>query len=264
MPTTSTLWSRSGLRHLARRYGAKAAIIAAGAVIAAGTVERPGLFPSLDLGEKPFAHVISGSSAAVTKPLAILDWGDEHAKITQWIDRLTSPAQKLDVEKTLAKKSDYEQMIKAKLDERQMPGDLIYLAGIESNFNPKATSHVRAKGLWQFMASTARQLGLSVSRHTDERTNPEKATDAALTYLQQLKDRFGSWYLAAAAYNSGPGTVSKALRNTTGRTTGTDADFWRISPKLPKETRDYVPKLIAMARIGNDPARYGLKVDSTR
>jgi membrane-bound lytic murein transglycosylase D len=249
---------------MATRYGARAAIIAAGAVIAVGSIERPDLIPTLHLSEQPFEHVISGSSNASGKPLAMLDWGDEHAKISQWIERLTSPAQKADVEKTLARKSDYEQMIRSKLDERQMPGDLIYLAGIESNFNPTATSHVRAKGLWQFMSATARQLGLAVSRRTDERTNPEKATDAALTYLQQLKDRFGSWYLAAAAYNSGPGTVSKALRKTTGRTSGTDADFWRISPKLPRETRDYVPKLIAMARIGNDPAKYGLKVDTTR
>jgi membrane-bound lytic murein transglycosylase D len=133
---------------------------------------------------------------------------------------------------------------------------------IESQFNPNATSQVKAKGLWQFMAATARQFGLAVSGRTDERTNPEKATDAALSYLQQLKDRFGSWYLAAAAYNSGGGTVSKALRKTTGKTTGTDSDFWLIMPNLPKETQDYVPKLIATARIGNDPTKYGLKVDS--
>ena len=143
-----------------------------------------------------------------------------------------------------------------------MPADLIYLAMIESNFNPNATSRVKAKGLWQFMAATAREFGLAVTGRSDERTDPEKATDAALEYLQQLKDRFGSWYLAAAAYNSGGGTVSKALRRTTGRTKGTDEDFWLIMPKLPKETQDYVPKLIATARIGNDPTKYGLTVDS--
>jgi membrane-bound lytic murein transglycosylase D len=166
------------------------------------------------------------------------------------------------VQQTLTKKQQYEEMIRRKLEERQMPADLIYLAMIESNFNPNATSPVKAKGMWQFMAATAREFGLTVAGRRDDRTDPEKATDAALTYLQSLKDRFGSWYLAAAAYNSGGGTVSKALRKTTGRTKGTDEDFWLIMPNLPKETQDYVPKLIATARIGNDPTKYGLKVDS--
>src|SRR5258708_16136211 len=131
---------------------------------------------------------------------------------------------------------------------------------IESEFNPKATSPVQAKGLWQFMASTARQFGLIVRGKIDERTNPEKATDAALTYLSDLHTRFGSWLLAAAAYNSGGGTVSKALHDVTGKTTGTDSDFFKILPRLPKETQDYVPKMIATARVGNDPLKYGLTV----
>jgi membrane-bound lytic murein transglycosylase D len=247
---------------LARRYGAQAAIIAVGALFAVGSIEKTRFLPKPPITEKPFASVLTPKVDAAVKPWAILDAGNEHDRITQWIERLTSPGQKHGVEQTLAKKSQYEEMIRAKLAERKMPGDLIYLAMIESNFNPNATSQVKAKGLWQFMAATGREFGLAVTGRTDERTNPEKATDAALSYLQQLKDRFGSWYLAAAAYNSGGGTVSKALRNTTGRTTGTDADFWLIMPRLPKETQDYVPKLIATARIGNDPTKYGLKVDS--
>jgi membrane-bound lytic murein transglycosylase D len=139
-----------------------------------------------------------------------------------------------------------------------MPRELIYLALIESNFNPTAKSRVKAVGMWQFMSATARQFGLSVGRKVDERKDPAKATDAALAYLEQLHDRFGSWYLAAAAYNSGQGTVSKALRSVTGKTTGTDADFFLILPKLPKETQDYVPKLIASARVGTDRDRYGM------
>lgn len=160
----------------------------------------------------------------------------------------------------MGKKSRYDDMIATKLEQRHMPADLIYLAMIESEFNPQATSRVKAKGLWQFMASTARQFGLVVRGKTDERVDPEKATDAALTYLDALHSQFGSWYLAAAAYNSGGGTVRKALRAVTGKTTGTDSDFFRILPLLPKETQDYVPKLIATARLGNDPARYGLTV----
>ena len=255
--------SRGGLRRLARRYGAQAAIIAVGAAFAIGTVGRTRFLPKPEINEKPFASALTPKAVAAAKPWAILDAGQEHDRITKWIERLTSPGQRRGVEQTLAKKSQYEDMIRAKLEERQMPGDLIYLAMIESQFNPNATSHVKAKGLWQFMAATAREFGLAVTGRNDERTDPEKATDAALSYLQQLKNRFGSWYLAAAAYNSGGGTVSKALRKTTGRTTGTDADFWLIMPRLPKETQDYVPKLIATARIGNDPSKYGLKVDSS-
>ena len=262
MPTTSTTKSRGGIGRLAKRYGAQAAIIAVGAAFAVGTVQKTRFIPKPPVTEKPFAAVLTPKVEAAAKPWSILDAGHEHDRISQWIVRLTSPGQKRGVEQTLAKKEQYEDMIRRKLEERQMPADLIYLAMIESNFNPNATSHVKAKGLWQFMAATAREFGLAVTGRTDERTDPEKATDAALSYLQQLKNRFGSWYLAAAAYNSGGGTVSKALRRTTGRTKGTDEDFWLIMPRLPKETQDYVPKLIATARIGNDPSKYGLTVDS--
>jgi membrane-bound lytic murein transglycosylase D len=143
-------------------------------------------------------------------------------------------------------------MISAKLEQRNMPQELAYLPLIESEYRTQARSRVSAVGLWQFMASTARNLGLSVGRKGDERTNAAKSTDAALTYLTELHDRFGSWYLAIAAYNAGPGTISKAMDKVLGRTTGTDADFYAISKKLPAETREYVPKLIAAARIAKD------------
>jgi soluble lytic murein transglycosylase-like protein len=260
MPTTSTTKSQGGFRRLARRFGAQAAIIAVGAAFAVGSLERTRFLPKPNIVERPFADALTPKVEAAARPWAILDAGREHDRITTWVNRLTSGGTKRGVEQTLAKKSKYEEMIKAKLEERKMPADLIYLAMIESNFNPNATSPVKAKGMWQFMAATAREFGLTVTGRTDERTDPAKATDAALSYLQALKDRFGSWYLAAAAYNSGGGTVSKALRKTTGKTKGTDEDFWLIMPKLPKETQDYVPKLIATARIGNDPVKYGLKV----
>jgi membrane-bound lytic murein transglycosylase D len=131
---------------------------------------------------------------------------------------------------------------------------------IESEFNPNAKSPVRAVGMWQFMSATARQFGLKVRGGVDERKDPARATDAALEYLSKLHDRFGSWYLAAAAYNSGEGTVLRAMRRVTGQSVGTDKDFFRILSVLPKETQDYVPKLIAAARLGNAPERYGLSV----
>jgi membrane-bound lytic murein transglycosylase D len=201
------------------------------------------------------APVDSAVGPVVASPA--LDTSYQHPRIEKWVERLTTTL-KADFATSLTRMNKYSEMITAKLDAKQMPRELIYLAMIESNFNPNARSQVGAVGLWQFMSATARQFGLTVKRRTDERTNPADATDAALTYLSQLHSRFGSWYLAAAAYNSGAGTVSKALMKVTGKSQGTDEDFFRILPSLPRETQDYVPKLIASARVGSDPARYGL------
>ena len=195
--------------------------------------------------------------APAASSFATLDTDTDHARIDEWVSRLTTSARG-DFRNSLQRMARYEEMITRKIDAKGMPRELIYLALIESNFNPTAQSRVKAVGMWQFMSPTARQFGLSVSRTVDERKNPAKATDAALTYLTQLHQRFGSWYLAAAAYNSGQGTVSRALRTVTGQTKGTDADFFRIMSSLPKETQDYVPKLIATARVGNDRDKYGM------
>ena len=194
---------------------------------------------------------------APSSSFATLDTDMEHARIDKWVVRLTTSARG-DFRNSLQRMAQYEDMIMEKIDAKGMPRELIYLALIESNFNPTAQSPVKAVGLWQFMSATGRQFGLSVGRKVDERKDPAKSTDAALTYLGQLHKRFGSWYLAAAAYNSGPGTVSKALRTVTGKTTGTDADYFRILAKLPKETQDYVPKLIATARVGSEREKYGM------
>jgi len=184
----------------------------------------------------------------------------DHPRVESWIRRFTTTHRR-SMAIYLQRKTRYEDMITTKLSRRGLPTDLVYLAMIESGFNPRAKSPVAARGLWQFMSPTARQYGLRVTRRVDERTNPARSTDAAIRYLSTLHRRFGSWYLAAAAYNTGQGRVSRILRQETGRTKGTDADFYRIAHRLPKETRDYVPKLIAAARIGNDPAKYGFSAD---
>ena len=184
----------------------------------------------------------------------------DHPRVESWIERFTTDLRK-GYATDLDRMSRYGKMISAKLADHGMPQSLVYLAMIESGFNPKATSPVKAKGLWQFMSPTAKQYGLTVNRKVDERTNPARSTDAALKYLSSLHDRLGSWYLAAAAYNSGEGTVLKALKSVTGQTRGTDADYYRISSRLPKETRDYVPKMIAAARIGSNPAKYGFNAN---
>lgn len=158
----------------------------------------------------------------------------------------------------LKRSGRYEGMIRAKLRERGMPEDLLYLSMIESGFNPNARSKAQAVGLWQFIADTGRRYGLRVDAYVDERRDPVKSTDAALSYLSDLHGQFGSWYLAAAAYNSGEGRVSRVMRRVKGTERGVEADFWTIRSHLPSETREYVPLMVAAAVVGKEPARYGL------
>ena len=196
------------------------------------------------------------ASARATKGLPNI----EHPRVNTWIKRFTT-THRGSMAIYLRRKDRYEPMISQKLAARGMPQGLIYLAMIESGFNPSARSPVKAMGLWQFMAPTAREYGLKVAGRVDERRNPARSTDAALRYLNSLHRRFGSWYLAAAAYNTGQGRVARVLKQVTGKTRGTDADYYRIAHRLPQETRDYVPKMIAAARIGTNPTQYGFSGD---
>lgn len=132
------------------------------------------------------------------------------------------------------------------LRERGLPEDLKYLAVIESGLNPQATSRSGAAGLWQFMKPTARMQGLKVNKYLDERRDPEQSTHAAADYLEYLYDSFNDWTLALAAYNCGPGNVRKAIRRSGGKTS-----YWDIQRYLPRETRHYIPKFIAMTYMMN-------------
>lgn len=211
--------------------------------------------------EEALARVVETGSASNIQDgwdLANLD----HARVDSWVKTFsTNPKVKSRFAIWLERKPTYEPMISAKLTERDMPQDLIYLAMIESGFNPKAKSPAAAGGLWQFISETGKRYGLTVNKRVDERNVPAKATDAALSYLSDLHDRFGSWYLAAAAYNTGENRVGRIMRQVTGSEKGTDADYYRISSLLPKETQNYVPMMIAAARISKDPARYGFAAD---
>jgi membrane-bound lytic murein transglycosylase D len=181
----------------------------------------------------------------------------DNKRVDMWVGIFSGSKHKDRFAMWLERKSKYEPMISEKLAQRDMPQDLIYLAMIESGFNPTARSHAQAGGLWQFISETGQRYGLTVNKRVDERNNPEKATEAALAYLSDLHERFGSWYLAAAAYNTGENRVGRIMRTVTGKERGTDADYYRISPRLPRETRDYVPMMIAAARIAKEPAKYG-------
>ena len=159
----------------------------------------------------------------------------------------------------LSRQGIYEDMINERLEARGLPSELLYLALIESGFSPVARSRASAIGLWQFMAATARFEGLEVSEFVDERRNPDRATSAALQHLERLYHQFGSWYLAAAAYNSGSGRVERALRRRVAGARGHDSLFWQIHASLPSETRNYVPKLIAATVIARNRERFGFQ-----
>jgi membrane-bound lytic murein transglycosylase D len=157
-------------------------------------------------------------------------------------------------ERALSRSGRYHDMIVATLKDEGVPQDLIYLAQAESGFHPLAVSRVGARGIWQFMASRARGYGLSHNMWVDDRQDPEKSTRAAAHHLKDLYNQFGDWYLAMAAYNSGPGTVQAAVKRTG------YADFWELYRRnvLPKETRNYVPIILAVTIMAKNPSQYGL------
>lgn len=158
----------------------------------------------------------------------------------------------------------YESMIRSKLLAGGLPEDMYYLALVESGFNPNAYSRAAAVGMWQFMTTTARGMGLRVDWWVDERRDPVRSTDAAVRFLRGLNEQFGSMYLAAAAYNGGPGRIARGLNRYADDLEGSDPDemFFTLAEKkyLRGETRNYVPQLIAVALVAKEADRYGLEI----
>jgi membrane-bound lytic murein transglycosylase D len=158
----------------------------------------------------------------------------------------------------------YEPMIRRKLKAAGLPEDLTYLALIESGYDPNAYSSAAAIGIWQLMTGTAQGTGLRVDWWIDERRDPVRSTDGAIKFLGWLNGQFGSLYLAAAAYNGGPGRVARGLTryaDSLEGVTGEDRFFALAGTDyLRAETRDYVPKLIAAALVAKEPAKYGLTI----
>lgn len=142
------------------------------------------------------------------------------------------------------------------IERRGLPGELALLPIVESAYDPFAYSHGRASGMWQFIPGTARHFGLENNWWYDGRRDLVASTDAALTYLTQLNNRFDDWHLALASYNTGGGNVNRALRNN--RNAGGKGTFWEL--KLHAETRAYVPKMIALARLIANPEEHGMNL----
>lgn len=182
-----------------------------------------------------------------------------HERVQYWIDYFSGRA-RWHFARYLERQGRYDSMIRHRLSEAGLPQDLIYLAMIESGFSHSIRSRAGAVGLWQFIPATARRYGLTVDAWVDDRRDPYRSTDAAIRFLSELNNRFGSLYLAAAAYNGGPGRVINGLRRfDVGEATG-DAQFFALADQTSafrRETRDYVPKLIAAALMGKEPERYG-------
>ena len=177
--------------------------------------------------------------------------------VLQYLSFFESPRGRDIVEMGLQRAGRYRSMIESTLRKEGLPQDLIYLAQAESAFKPKALSRMGARGIWQFMPYRGEEYGLDRNYFVDERDDPAAATQAAAEHLRDLYAMFGDWYLAMAAYNSGPVNVARAIQRTG------YADFWELEKRntLPAQTKNYVPIILALTLIAKDPALYGIQVD---
>ena len=190
---------------------------------------------------------------------------ETHDRVEHYVELFSSKARER-FQSRLSRGTRYEPMIRAKLRASGMPEDLTYLALIESGYDPHAYSRAAAVGMWQFMSSTARDVGMRVDWWMDERRDPARATDGAIRFLGFLQKQFGSFYLAAAAYNGGPGRVSRGLTRFADELEGAEGEdrFFALAEQdfLRAETKNYVPQLIAAALVAKKPDQYGLRIDS--
>jgi len=177
--------------------------------------------------------------------------------VASYLNFFQTPRGRAIVENGLRRKGKYQEMIARVLKEEGVPQDLIYVAQAESAFQPLALSRAGARGIWQFVQWRGNEYGLKRTWWVDDRLDPEKATRAAAQHLRDLYGLYGDWYLAIAAYNCGPGNVQKGIERTG------YADFWELYKRnvLPRETRNYVPIILALTLIAKEAAHYGIAVD---
>lgn len=212
--------------------------------------QAPGIPSQLKPPFSDFADVDKSDDEANTKPyhipMILNDSVENHLEyfktrgrevFQRWIDR----------------SARYMPLMKEIIREKNLPEDLVYVAMIESGFNPYAVSWANAVGPWQFMAATGRHYGLKIDWWIDERKDPVKSTAAAAEHLKDLHNLFGSWTLALASYNAGAGKVQRAVLRSH------SDDFWdlKASRYIRKETKNYVPKYMAATIIAKNPAAYG-------
>ena len=177
-------------------------------------------------------------------------------EVMSYISYLTAVERRDVVASGLQRMQLYRDMFTRVYGEENLPLDLMYFGLIESNFKVNAYSRAKAKGLWQFIEGTGRNYGLRIDWWVDERSDPEKSTRASCRYLKALYEMFGDWYLVLAAYNSGEGRIQRLLDRHPGM------DYWQLcdSHLLPKETRRYVPAILAAIIVGKNPERFGIRI----
>ena len=199
------------------------------------------------------------ASPRTSKPAGIVAGSyqiQQNDTVQRFLDQFQTGYRRAVVERWLTRSGRFLPMILEVFRQKGLPEELVFTAMIESGFDPVAVSRAGAKGLWQFMAPTARQYGLRVDRWLDERLDPEKSTVAAANYLKDLYTIFGSWDLTQAAYNAGEMKVIRAIKGTGTR------DFWSLtnSRLLRDETKNYVPAIHAVTIISQEPEQYGFAV----
>jgi membrane-bound lytic murein transglycosylase D len=177
-----------------------------------------------------------------------------NSQVGFFLDRFTREGRE-SISTLLGRSGRFMPMMRETLKKHGLPEDLAFTAMIESGFNPLATSRAGARGLWQFMTATAKRYGLRVDQWVDERLDPEKSTVAAAAYLRDLYNLFGSWFLAQAAYNAGEASIARAIRATG------SSDFWTLARTsfLHRETKEFVPQIVAVTQIGREPHRFGFE-----
>ncbi len=215
------------------------------------------------------SSVFGDSAAAAPADSASPSWDidvrsyESRERVQKYVSLFTGPARDHIIQE-IERGTRYEGMIRAQFRAAGLPEDMYYLGLVESGYDPNAYSSAAAVGMWQFMTGTARGEGLRVDWWIDERRDPVKSTAAAAHFIKELRDQFGSLYLAAAAYDGGPGRIQRGLHRYAGDLQDAQGDdlFFQLADKdyLRAETREYVPRLIAAALIGKDPARYGLHI----
>lgn len=186
--------------------------------------------------------------------------GTPAGEVTNAVRQLiASEGERHDLQVALGRMAAYAPLVEAALREHRVPRELVYLAIVESAYRPGAVSRAGAAGLWQFMRGTGALYGLEVSAYVDERRDPVRSTSAAARHLDELHREFGSWHLALAAYNAGSARVWRALRSAPPYARGDERAYWGVRHSLPAETRAYVPRFLAAAAIGRDPAAFGVR-----
>lgn len=213
---------------------------AAAAAWPVGAAERVPDSGSARLGRPPPSSLLADARASLQRGAS------PAAEVERWAVRLASEAEAS--EAALARYAVYRPLIQEALRRHTLPLDLAFVPWVESEWRNEATSQAGAAGIWQFMAGTARGYGLEVSEYVDERRDPVRATEAAARHLSDLYRETGDWHAALASYNAGLGRA--------GHTRGA---FWRRRATLPRETRLYVPRVLAAARVGRAPAAWGLR-----